>query len=142
MVSVWQDGLTMRCLDKMFFELLLLCSRARHQPSPCLNTDMSTAREWYRQGEKCPCLTHRCHGFLTCNIEALCGVLRSLHYFVEHCMPTLELVVFTWRLDHDSATCRAVKMRSTDVVDSQNLHFSKCQPVASHASTEHELETL
>ena len=33
-------------------------------------------------------------------------------------------------------------MRSTDVVEPQNFHFSGCQLVASHSSAEHERETL
>ena len=50
-------------------------------------------------------------------------------------------VVFTWR-GNISATCRAVQMRSTDVVESQNFHVSWCPPVTSHASDEHELEAF
>ena len=46
----------------------------------------------------------------TRNVEALCGVLR----------PTLALVVFTWHFDDNSATRKAVNMRSTEVVEFQN----------------------
>ena len=53
--------------------------------------------------------SHRCHGILTCDIEALRCVRRSVHGIVLNCVPTLALVVFTWHLDHRSATCRAVK---------------------------------
>ena len=87
-------------------------------------------------------VSHRCHDMLTCHIEALCGVLRSSLGFVQNCIPTLAVVVFTWYLGHDSAPSRALKMRPADVVKSQNFHFSGCPLVASHASTEHELATL
>ena len=72
---------------------------------------------------------HRRHGILTCNIDALCGVLRSIHGFVQHGVPILALVVFTWHLDNNSTTRRVVEMRSTDVVESQNFHISGCPPV-------------
>ena len=61
--------------------------------SECLNTYMSTALEWYRQG-RVPVSypIHRCHGILTRNIEALCKVLRSIHGFVQYCTHRLHVV--------------------------------------------------
>ena len=50
-------------------------------------------------------------------------------------------VVFTWHIDNNSVPCRAVKMRSIAVVESQNFDVSGC-PLTSHASAEHELEAF
>ena len=44
--------------------------------------------------------------------------------------------------DNNSATRFALKVFSTDVVESQDFHVGGCSPVARHASTEHELEAL
>ena len=71
--------------------------------------------------------SHRRHGVLTCHIEALRCVLRSLDGFVQNCVPTLAPVVFARYFDNNSATGRAVKLRSTNVVESQIFHVSESQ---------------
>ena len=53
-------------------------------------------------------VSHRCHGILTRNIEALCSVFRSVHGFVNNCVTTRTLVVFSWHLDHDRVEIRLV----------------------------------
>ena len=74
--------------------------------------------------------------------KALCSILRSVHGFVQNCVTTRTLVVFSRHLDHDRAPCRAVAMRFTDVVGCENFLFSKCSPLARHASTGHDLEAF
>ena len=61
---------------------------------------------------------------------------------IQRLHPLLHSSSSRGNLDHDSATCRAVEMSSADVIDSQNFLFSRCSPIASHASTERELETV
>ena len=127
--------LTMRCLDNAPQNPFDVPDATKS--SPCLNTDTPTALEWYTQSKKLArVVSHRCHGILTCNIEAPCSILRSIHGFVQNCIPTRGLVVFSWHLDHNSTRCKTVKMCSTDVVD------SGCSPLASHTSTEHDLEAF
>ena len=87
-------------------------------------------------------VSHRCHGVLTCNIEALCSIFRSVHRFVQNCVTTRTLIVLFGHLDHDRTTCTAVKMRSADVVESQDFLFGRCSPLASRASTVHDLEAV
>ena len=69
------------------------------------------------------------NGILTCNIEALCCVLPSTHGFVQNGRPMLALVVFTCNLDHDGATCKAVKMCSTDVKEFPERTGARLLPV-------------
>ena len=136
--------LTMRCLDRCSSNLFCcVLVPDTTKSSPCLHTDMSTALEWYRQrGIGARVVSHRRHVILTRNIEALCGVLPSTRGFVRNYIATLALVVVTLQIDHGIATCRAVEMRSSDVAESQKFPFGRCSPVASHASADHELETL
>ena len=94
------------------------------------------------KAKTCPCRISSLSWLLTRNIEALCSIFRSIHVLVQNCVTTRALIIFSWHLDHDRTTCRAVQMRSTDVVESQNFQLSKCSPVASHASTWHELACI
>ena len=108
-------------LGQLFLKLLLLCSPARDHKIVAVSERVSCARMIQTRRKSTRVVPHRCHGILTCNIEALCCVPRSIHGF---CIPSLARVVFTWHLDHE---CKAVKMRSTDVAESQNFHCSKCR---------------
>ena len=136
--------LTMRCLDKCSsnsFCCVLVPNTKKS--SPCLNTDMSTALEWYRHGENLP---------VPCPIAVMPFSLATSKHcaapffpyvaFVQNCVLTRTLVVFSWHLDHDRTKCGAVEMRSTDVTESQDFLFSRCSPLASHTSTEHDLEAF
>ena len=131
-VPVWQDAL--RC------DAYTLAPQTPFDVFSC-PTPVNCGRMIQTRRKSANVKSHRGHGILTCNIEALCGVHRSIHDFVQNCIPTLALVVFMWHLDHDSATCKAVNMCSPDVVESQKLHVSGCPPVDSHAPTEHGLST-
>ena len=78
----------------LFLELLLLCSRARHRKvvTPSVPRHVSCARMIQTRRKLARV---RSHGFLTCNIEALCCVLRYIHGLVQNCVPTLAVVAFT-----------------------------------------------
>ena len=129
-------------LGQLFLEFLSLCPRARHHKVDTVSEDRhgNCARMMQTRRKLARVVSHRCHGSLTRNIEALCSVLRSVHCFVQNCVTTRTLVVLSWHLDHDRTTCRAVKMRSADVSESQNFLSSRCSPLASHAPTVHDLE--
>ena len=131
-------------LGQLFLKLLLLCSRARHHKIVTVSEHRhgNCARMKLIWRKLARVVSHRCHGILTRNIEALRSVFRSVHGFVQNCMTIRALVVFSWHLDHDRTTCKAVEMRSTDVVEPQNFLFSKCSSLASHTWTEHNLEAL
>ena len=111
------------------------------ESSTCLHRHVNCAR-MVKARRKLPVSYHRCHEILTRNIEALCGFLRSIHDFVQNDKVTLALVVLTWHLDHDSATCTAMEMRFIDVVECQTLLSSRSVPLASHTSIGHDLEAF
>ena len=86
-------------------------------------------------------VSHRCHGFLTRNIEALCGVLVP---YVAVSRTAYPLLLSSSSRDTLITRVRraGLEMRPPDVLESLNFHFSRCSPVASRASTEHELGAL
>ena len=133
--------LTMRMLGQLFLELLLLCPRARHHKdvTVCEHRHGKCARMVQTKRKLARIVSRRCQGIFTRNIKAQCSVSRSVHGFVQNCVTTRTLVIFSWHLDHDRTKCGAVEMCSTDVVEYKNFLFSKCPPLASHASTEHDL---
>ena len=129
----------MRCLDTCFsnsFCCVLVLDTTKS--SPCLKHGyVNCARNGADKAKFCPC-----RSYPTRNIEALCSTFRSIRGFVQNFIPICALVVFTWHFDHNRATCRAVKMRPVDVVESQNFLCSRCSPLAGHTSTEHDLEAV
>ena len=84
-------------LGQLFLELLLLCSRARHHEVVTVSErrHCNCARMVQTKRKLALVVSHRCHGILTRNIEALCGVFRSVHGFVQNCVTTRTLVVFS-----------------------------------------------
>ena len=99
-----------------------LCSRARHHQVVAVSEHrhVNCARMVQTRRKLVRVVSHRCHGILTRNIQALCSILRSVRSFVQNCVPTRALVIFSWHFDHARTTFRAVEMRPTDLVESQN----------------------
>ena len=121
-------------LGQLFLELPLLCSRARHHKIVAVSAHrhMNLRSNGTDKAKTCPVSYPTAgHGSLTRNIEALCSILRSIHGSVQNCVTARTLVIFSWHLDHDGTTCRAVEMNSTDVVEIPKLSLqqvlSACQ---------------
>ena len=69
---------------QMFLKLLVVFSYPTPQNRRRVWTLNATAPGWYREGEKSArVISHRCHGILTRNIEALCSILCSVHGLVQ-----------------------------------------------------------
>ena len=86
-------------LTQVFLELFLLCSRARHHKVVTVSDHRhAKCARMVQTKRKLPrVVSHHCHSILTCNIEALCSILRSIHGFVQNCVTTRTLEIF-WKI--------------------------------------------
>ena len=90
-------------LGQLFLELFLLRFRARHYIIVAVSEHrhVNCARIVQTRRKLARVVSHRFHGILTRNIEALCSIIRSAHGFVQNCVTTRTIVIFSWHLDHD-----------------------------------------
>ena len=135
--------LTMRCLDNCSsgsFCCVLVPDTTKSSPVS-EHRRVNCARMVQTRRKLARVISHRCHGILTRNVEArVASYLRSINGFAQKCVhPLVHSSSSLWHLDQ---TCRAVEMRCTDVIESQNFLSSRCSPLASRASTEHDLESF
>ena len=87
----------------------------------CFHTDMSAALEWYRHGENEPVSNPIAVMAFSLATSQHCAASFVPHMAVSRTAYTLASVAFAWHLDHNSATCRAGKMCSTEAINPRTL---------------------